>query len=309
MAGIDFAQAVRRRPAGLLMWPSLAWSFIRRWPVVPLAVLAALAFCAIFAPAIAPHDPIKQSLVARNAPPALWNAGWYDEHPRVTERYILGADFMGRDVLSRLVYGARVSLMVAAVATASGIALGTLTGLASGYYGGLLDELIMRLVDIWYAVPFLLIALVVAVTIGQGVAIMMALLAMTTWVGLVRNVRAEVLTLKTRDYVALARVAGSSDWRIMLRHILPGVVSIVVVLASLRVGGLILAEAALSYLGAGIPAHIPSWGFMISDGRNYLATSWWSSVFPGMAIFLTVMSLNFLGDWLRDHFDPRLRQV
>tara|TARA_B100000676_G_C17976163_1_gene786243 strand:+ start:67 stop:654 length:588 start_codon:yes stop_codon:yes gene_type:complete len=191
----------------------------------------------------------------------------------------------------------------------SGTILGAWAGIMTGYYGGLLDELMTRFVDIWNALPFLLIALVVAVTVGQGVIIMMILLIMLTWVGFVRNIRAEVFTLKTRDYVNAARVAGASDLRIMYRHILPGVANLLMVLASLRVGGLILTAASLSFLGVGIPTRVPSWGAMISDGRDTLDEAWWISFFPGLGIFLTVMSMNFLGDWIRDRTDPRLRQL
>jgi peptide/nickel transport system permease protein len=171
------------------------------------------------------------------------------------------------------------------------------------------DEFSMRVVDVWNALPFLLIAILAAVTFGQSVSIVMILLALVAWAGGVRNVRAEVLTLKTRDYISLAKIAGASDWRIIMRHILPGVVNTIVVLATLRVGGLILAEASLSYLGAGIPTSIPTWGNMISDGREWLSTAWWIAMFPGVAILLVVMSMNFLGDWLRDRWDPKLRQL
>ena len=299
--------AVLRSPVRMFGAFSAAWYLLRRWPIIPGVVMTILAIFAIFSPLISPHDPSDQNLRTRNAPP-IWETEWYEENPTIS-RHVLGADYLGRDVLSRVIYGARMSLMIASVATLVGVTLGTLTGLASGYFGGVLDEIAMRIADIWFAVPFLLIALVVAITIGTSVATIMWLLALATWVGMVRNIRAEVLSLKTRDYADLARVAGASDWRIMLRHILPGVVSTIVVLASLRVGGLILAESGLSYLGAGIPASVPSWGRMISDGREYLSTAWWTSVFPGVGLFLTVMSMNFIGDWLRDRLDPRLRQI
>jgi peptide/nickel transport system permease protein len=168
----------------------------------------------------------------------------------------------------------------------------------------------MRLEDVWLSLPFLLIALVAAVVIGKSFGVVMGLLALLAWSAFVRNVRAEVLSLKTRDYVALARVAGAPTTRIIIRHILPGVVNTIIVIATLRVGQLILAEASLSFLGAGIPAPTPAWGLMVAEGRDYLGTGqWWISFFPGMAIFLVVMSLNFLGDWMRDRLDPRLRQL
>lgn len=284
------------------------YEFNRRWPVLPAALLVVLIAAAILAPFIAPYDPIAQDLRARNAPPA-WDRKWYEEHPRVVKTYLLGADHVGRDILSRILHGARISMVVAGVSLGSGLAVGFSLGLIASYYGGWIDELIMRIVDVWLAVPFLLIALVVAVVVGQSFGTVMGLLALLAWTAFVRNVRAEVLSLKTRDYVAFARLSGASDIRIIVRHLIPGVTSIVVVVATLRVGQLILAEASLSFLGAGIPSPTPAWGLMVSEGRQYLDVAWWTSVFPGMAIFLTVMSLNFLGDWLRDHFDPRLRQI
>ena len=190
-----------------------------------------------------------------------------------------------------------------------GLVLGTALGLIAGYFGRHVDEVIMRLVDVWVSLPFLLLALVTAIVFGSSFRLVLVLLALLAWAPFVRNVRAEVLSLKEQDYVALARVAGASPLRIMVKHIMPGVVSIVTVIASLQVGSLILAEASLSFLGIGIPAPTPAWGSMVADGRDYVATAWWVSFFPGLAIFLVVMSLNFLGDWLRDRLDPRLRQI
>jgi peptide/nickel transport system permease protein len=292
-------------------FPRASWRFIRRWPVIPVVILSILLTFAVFAPLIAPFDPNDLNL-RRNLARPMWYGEYYETDPlgsKLEKRHILGADKFGRDVFSRVVFGTRVSLAVAIVSMASGTLLGAWAGITTGFYGGLFDELMTRFVDVWNALPFLLIALVVSITIGQGVIIMMVLLVMLTWVGLVRNVRAEVLTLKTRDYVLAARVAGASDIRLMYRHILPGVSNLLLVLASLRVGGLILTEAALSFLGVGIPSRIPSWGQMISDGRDTLDEAWWISFFPGLGIFLTVMSMNFLGDWIRDRTDPRLRQL
>jgi peptide/nickel transport system permease protein len=223
--------------------------------------------------------------------------------------HILGADHVGRDVLSRVIHGARISLTVMAISLSAGLIVGTSLGLLAGYFGGLFDEIIMRTVDIWMGFPFLLIALVVAVVLGSSFSIVMALLALLAWAAFVRNVRANVLVLREADYVDLARVAGASTNRILVRHMVPGIIGTVTVIASLSVGQLIMAEATLSFLGAGIPAPTPSWGSMISEGRDYLQRAWWTSVFPGLALFLTVMSLNFFGDWLRDRLDPRLRQI
>lgn len=288
-----------------------SWNFVRRWPVIPAVVLSVLAIFAVFSPLVAPHDPNDQNLRSSLARP-FWYTEYYENDrvgSKIEKPHILGADKYGRDVFSRVVYGARISLSVALVSMFSGTILGAWAGIMTGFYGGLLDELMTRFVDVWNALPFLLIALVVSITIGQGVMIMMVLLVMLTWVGLVRNVRAEVLSLKTRDYVSAARVAGASDIRVMYKHIFPGVSNLLLVLASLRVGGLILTEASLSFLGVGIPANVPSWGQMISDGRDTLDDAWWVSFFPGLGIFLTVMAMNFLGDWIRDRTDPRLRQL
>ena len=233
-----------------------ALSSARRWPILPTFILLSLAVVAAFAPLIAPHDPAAGEPRARTAPP-FWYSDWYEQRPKITTTYILGADHAGRDVLSRVIHGARISLMVACVSLASGILVGTVAGLVSGYFGGILDEILMRLVDVWLALPFILIALVTAVVIGQSLTTVMGLLALLAWSAFPRNVRGEVLSLKERDYVALARVAGAPNVRIMFRHILPGVLNTVLVIATLRVGQLILAEATLSFLGAGIPSPTP----------------------------------------------------
>ena len=221
----------------------------------------------------------------------------------------LGGDHIGRDLLSRVIHGARVTLTVSMIALLSGLLVGVAMGLISGYFGGFIDEVIMRITDIWLGIPFILLAIVVVIAVGQTFVILLMLLALTVWATFVRNVRGEVLTIKERDYVSLARVAGASTFRMIIWHILPGVVNTIIVLATLRVGQVILTESILSFLGAGIPPPTPAWGAMVSDGRLYINDAWWISFFPGLCIFLLVMSLNFFGDWLRDRLDPRLRQL
>ena len=278
-----------------------SWKFLRRWPVLSAAIIVILTFVAIFAPLIVPHDPLDSVLLERNVPPA-----WYEEG---TMKYPLGKDPIGRDVLSRLIMGTRISLMIVAVSMIVGTVVGTGLGLIAGFKGGIIDEIIMRAVDIWFGIPFILVALIIAVVVGPGLTTMMGLLALASFGGFVRQVRAEVLSLKERDYVALARVAGASTTRILMVHILPGVSSTVMVIATMSTGGLILAESFLSFVGAGVPPPTPTWGAMVADGRGYMRDAWWITVVPGVAILITVMSLNFLGDWLRDKLDPRLRQL
>lgn len=275
--------------------------FIREWPVIPILIMVVLVVCAIFAPLIAPHDPLIGDLRVPNTPPI-----WY---PEGSATYILGTDTLGRDVLTRTIYGARISLIIVSIVLSTGALFGTTLGLVAGYYGGHLDEILMRFVDLTLAVPFILVALVVVIVLGQSLTIIVILISMLTWSGFSRQVRAEVLSIRTRDYVALARVAGASDAMILYRHILPGVLNTVIVIATLNVANVILAEAVLSFLGVGVPPPTPAWGAMISDGRDYLGTAWWLAFFPGIAIFLTVVAFNFMGDWLRDKLDPRLRQL
>jgi peptide/nickel transport system permease protein len=294
---------------GAYSLPRKVWYVLRRWPILPLIVLVVLIVSGLFAPLIAPQDPYKQHLPLRNAPPFWYTEYWEEEDKFVRGDRLLGGDHVGRDVLSRIIHGARISLVVVAVSLTTGVIIGTSMGLVAGYLGGLADELIMRIVDVWLALPFVLIALVAVVVLGPSMWLVIGLLAMFTWPSFVRYVRGEVLSIKERDFVALAKVAGASNARVILRHVLPGVLNTIIVITTLRVGGLILTEATLSFIGAGIPAPTPSWGLIVSEGRSYVTTAWWSTFFPGLAIFLVVMSLNFLGDWMRDRFDPRLRQL
>ncbi len=292
------------------------WHALRRWPIVPSVILATLIFTGVFADQIAPKDPIKQSLHFRNSPPRFLDGDFYEaklaSNPTLdipSNHYLLGGDHVGRDVFSRIIHGARISLVVTSVALFSGLILGVTIGVVAGYYGGIVDEVLMRMVDVWYSVPFLLLAMVAVIIFGASLNLIIVLLILLAWSGYVRNLRGEVLSLKHRDYIASARVAGASTLRIIIRHLLPGLINTIFVIASLRVGQLILAEASLSFLGAGIPGPTPAWGVLIADGRDYVEAAWWQTVFPGLALFLVVLAFNFLGDWVRDRLDPRLRQL
>ena len=266
-----------------------------------MAILIVFVFAAAFAPWISPHDPTEASLRDRNTPP-FWMEGG-------DTTFLLGADTLGRDVLTRIIHGARVSVVIAALALSVSMVFGVTLGLVAGYYGRTVDEIIIRFTDVNAAIPFLLLALVVVMVMGQSFMTIVWVLAYSAWSGFTRLVRAEALLLREADYVALAKVAGASDFRILVRHILPGTINTIIIVATLQVGGLILTESILSFLGAGIPPPTPAWGAMIAQGRDYLGSAWWIAFFPGMALFLLVLALNFMGDWLRDNFDPRLRQT
>jgi len=274
----------------------------RRYPLVPLALLTLLLVIpAAFAPLVAPYDPLKGSLAKRLRPP-VWQQGGSIDYP-------LGTDKLGRDILSRIIYGARVSLAVSLAAIVVGGVIGTTLGLMSGYFGGRVDAVIMRLVDISLSFPTILVALVLVAAVGPSFGTVIIVVVVFLWARYARLVRGETLSIKERDFIARARVAGASHIRIMGRYIFPNVINSLVVLATLQVGYVILLESTLSFLGAGLPRPTPAWGLMIADGRELIVTAWWVSMFPGLAIMLTVLALNLLGDWLRDHLDPKLRNV
>ena len=294
------ATLVVQQPAAPVRIARRAWQ-LRRWPLIPMFILALFVFTGVFAPLIAPHDPERGGLRDRNLPPA-WEVGGSSE-------FLLGTDHLGRDMLSRVIFGARISLVVAAVTLGVGMVIGVSSGLIAGWYGGWIDEFLMRIVDIKLAIPTILLALVLVLALGQSFLIIVAILAIAVWPRFARNVRGEVLQLKTMDFVALAKVAGASTPRILFIHIFPGVINTLIVLATLEVGIVILLESTLSFLGAGVPPPTPAWGSMVSDGRDRLAVAWWISTMPGLAIMLTVLSMNLFGDWLRDRLDPRLRQL
>lgn len=281
---------------------ALRWRRLRKSPVgITGAVIVALVILvALFAPVLAPHDPNLQELTLRLKPP-FWKEG-------AAPGYLLGTDVLGRDQLSRLIYGARISVSVGATAVLLAGAIGVAMGLASGYLGGLVDNLLMRFTDGFIAFPGLLLTILVMGVVGSGVSTLVLVLGLTGWVGYCRVVRGETLALREREFVLAARSLGQTAPRIMWKHLLPNVSASVVVLATLNVAQTILAESGLSYLGIGVPPEVPTWGRMLSEGRQYLAVAPWLSTFPGIAISVTVLGIIFLGDWLRDVLDPRLRR-
>ena len=270
-------------------------------PAIPLAIVLALVVCAVFAPLLAPRSPVEGSLGERLIPP-LGMDGAKAGHP-------LGTDRLGRDTLSRLVYGARISLSVSIVGIALTGTIGGFIGLLAGFLGGWVDTLLMRIVDISLSLPGILIAVLLSVVFEPSFTNVIIVVVFLLWPSYARLVRGETLGLKQQEFVALARIAGCSDLTIMFRHIVPNLVPSILVLATLHVGYVIVLEAALSFLGVGIPPPTPSWGVMVADGRGLIEQAWWVSILPGIAILVTVLSLNILGDWVRDRLDPKLRQL
>lgn len=272
-----------------------------RFPILALIILGILVFLTIFGPAIAPKDPNRQTLVERLLPPLHTNA-------EGQINYVLGSDVMGRDVLSRIIYGARVSLLVGLAAVMIGGLMGTALGVIAGYFGGYMDDIIMRIADIQLAFPFILLTIMVLVVLGPGVLNLVVVLGVAQWVTYARIARGQTISVRAKEYVEAARSMGASHFEIITRAILPNIVSPLIVIASFNVASVILSEASLSYLGLGVPEEVPTWGKILAESRDQLlAGKWWLAVFPGVAIMLTVLSLNILGDWLRDFLDPRLR--
>jgi peptide/nickel transport system permease protein len=277
------------------------WQSLRRLPLLPLIIIGVFVIVSIFGEWLAPLPYNQQSLRLRFLPPAWLDGG--------NMLYLLGTDNLGRDVLSRIIVGARTSFIVALAALAFGSLLGSLIGLASGYFGGRFDAFVMRTADGMMAFPLVLAALLLVAVIGPGVLTVVIAASLILWARFARLIRSEVLSVRERDFVTLARIAGASSRRIMLVHILPNVLNSVVVLLTLQLGFVIIVEATLSFLGAGVPPPTPTWGQMVANGRTYIETAWWISLFPGLAIAVVVLSFNLLGDWLRDHLDPKLRQL
>jgi peptide/nickel transport system permease protein len=272
------------------------------FPLIPMSILGTLLFMAVFANVLAPHDPEVGSLGERFRPP-VWQQGG-------SEKFLLGSDHLGRDVLSRLIFGARVSIVVGFAAVLVAGVLGTVLGILSGYLGGWVDQVIMRITDTWLAVPALTYAIFLAAVVGPSEMNIVIILGVVYWTRYARVIRGEVLSLKERDFVRLAIVAGCSKRTIMKRHILPNVLNSAIVLGTLMLGVVVVTEAALSFLGVGVPPPKPAWGLMLADGKKGLmAGYWWLTVLPGCCIMLMVLSANLLGDWLRVKLDPQLRQL
>ena len=273
----------------------------RRLPVIPMGIITVFVLVAILAPLLSPANPYEQSLRLRFRPP-VWEERGSWAHP-------LGTDRLGRDMLSRIIWGARVSLAAGVVTVLLASAFGAAVGLTAGYYGGRVDAALMRVTDATLSFPVILLALILAVTVGPSFLNVVVAIAVILWARYARVIRGQVLTLMELDFIAQARIAGAGGWRIITRHLLPNTANTLVVLVTLQIGYVIIVEASLSFLGAGIPPPTPAWGSMIAEGREFVTSAWWVSFLPGCAILLVVLAFNLLGDWLRDTLDPKLRQL
>jgi peptide/nickel transport system permease protein len=283
--------------------PSQVRRWVRELPLLPLLILVPFVLAAVFADFIAPYDPTEPVQGAKIFVPPFWMDGG-------STATLLGTDFQGRDSLSRLIFGARVSLVVGLMGTVVAGSLGTAFGILSGYLGGWVDQAIMRLTDAWLALPALVFAIFLATVVGPSMWNIVIILGLVYWTRYARVIRGEVLSLREREYVQLAEIAGASRLRVILRHILPNVLNTAMVLASLTIGVVIIAEASLSFLGVGVPPPEPAWGLMLSEARSTLmAGNWWLTVFPGICILLVVLATQLLGDWLRIRLDPQQRNL
>jgi peptide/nickel transport system permease protein len=270
---------------------------LKRIPKSAAMIILLLLVSALFSPFIAPHDPIEQDL-AKSLKPPFWQTEGSLDH-------VLGTDNLGRDIFSRIIYGARISVIVGFAAVLLSGAIGTFLGVVAGYFGGKIDATIMRLTDTFLSLPYILVAIAVIGAIGPSLTNIVLVLGVTQWVGYTRITRFEAMTLSKSEFVEMAIISGARWWRILLVHIVPNVFNSAVVLATLDVGKMIIFEAAFSFLGLGVKPPTPTWGGMLADGRAYLTYAWWIATFPGVAIVITVLAGNLLGDWLRDELDPR----
>ena len=276
---------------------------VQQLPKFPLVLLLLILFIpAIFAEVIAPYGPLDspQGIRGRLEPPVFAGGTW---------SHVLGTDLTGRDIFTRVIYGSRVSITIVGIGIAIAGTIGVTLGIISGYYGGLVDAVIMRLVDISLSIPPVLLALTLATVLDPSFRTVIIVVGTLLWSIYCRQVRGDTLSVRTQDYIARARVSGASDMRIMLKHVLPNITNTVIVLATLQVGFVILLEAGLSFLGVGLSRPTPAWGLIVADGREVIIRAWWVALWPGLAIMLTVFGFNLLGDWLRDRLDPRLRQL
>ena len=290
---LDVPLAVRGQPALTVQRLREAW---RGVPIFSLLVLTGAILCALFAPLLAPYDPIKASPAKALVAPSL-------------SQHLLGTDHLGRDMLSRLIYGARISVTVGFLAVFVAGTLGVLIAVISGVYKGWVDRLLMRVTDAFLALPYLMIAVTVISILKPSMMNVILVIGLLRWMDYARVLRGEVLRLIEMDFVRLAIVAGCTRRRIIMRHIFPNIVNTLLVLTTLGVGAGVIAEAALSFLGLGVPRPLPSWGTMLAESQKYLYTAWWLPLIPGLAISLLVMSSNLMGDWLRDRLDPTRRQL
>lgn len=269
----------------------------RHLPWLSILVLGGMLFCAAFAPWLAPHSPTQLDVLNANKAPFR------------DAQSLLGTDTLGRDILSRMIFGARSSMIIALISLSLSAAVGTLVGMVSGFIGGTLDSVLMRVVDVMLAFPGILTALVIALYLGEGNSTVIVAVIVSMWAKFARMVRGEVYETRGRDFITIARISGVRTPSIMARHILPNTLNTVMVLASLLLSEIILIQASLSFLGLGLPPGAASWGVMVAEGRAVTTTIWWLSLFPGLAITVVVLAINVFGDWLRDTLDPRLRQV
>jgi peptide/nickel transport system permease protein len=279
--------------------------------VIGAVILMLVAITAIFAPVLAPHDPNNQELMDRLVCPAFTSCPRYGTTETIegSTRHLLGTDNLGRDILSRLIYGARVSLIVGITAVLLGAGVGSTLGLLAGFNGGILDSILMRIGDVFLAFPYLLLAIAIVSVLGGGLLNVIIVLAIAGWVPYARLTRGSVLSAKEQEYIVAARAIGVSDTSLLFKHMLPNVVTPIIVYGTFAIAAAIIAEAGLSFLGLGVGTTRPTWGNMLADGRDYVSTAWWLATIPGIAIMLTVLSINLIGDWLRDVLDPQLRNI
>jgi peptide/nickel transport system permease protein len=284
-------------PAAPAARPTTSRRRLRDYPWIPIVVLVVLLIATVFAPWLAPHDPESTDLLKRSMPPGK------------LPTYPLGTDLLGRDILSRLIFGARTSVLVGLVALGTSALVGTVIGIVAGYLGGRVDTVIMRIVDVGLAFPTILLALLMAVFLGVGLGTLILAVTLTMWARFARMMRGSALAVRDLDFVVFARISGVGTPRILVQHILPNIANTLLVTSSILLAQVILMEASLAFLGLGLAPGAPAWGVMVAEGRQVLGTVWWLSLFPGLAIAIVVLSLNLFGDWLRETLDPRLRHV